>query len=245
VPKEYSTQQGNILGIKKHLNILLKGFIMNKRTLYGYFVMIIIVAAFAVIAVMQRTNSMSQKDTEQGKETIVEPEETKATTNTVKLETSMGDIVIELNEKAAPVTVKNFLTYVEKGFYNGTIFHRVISNFMIQGGGFTQDMIQKKNLPPIVNEASNGLKNDRGTIAMARTQNPNSATSQFFINHRNNNPLNYTGSSNPGYAVFGKVTEGMDVVDKIAAVKTTVRARMKDVPLEPVIINSASVLNEN
>ena len=210
---------------------------MNKRTLYGYFVMIIIVAALAVIAVMQRSK--------QGKETIVEPEKPEVATKTVKLETSMGDIVIELNEKAAPVTVKNFLTYVEQGFYNGTIFHRVISNFMIQGGGFTPDMKQKKTNPPIINEASNGLKNDRGTIAMARTSNPNSATSQFFINHRNNNPLNYAGQRNPGYAVFGKVVEGMDVVDKIAAVTTTVRAGMKDVPREPVTINSASVLNEN
>ncbi|MHC4130857.1 MAG: peptidylprolyl isomerase [Planctomycetota bacterium] len=218
---------------------------MNKRTLYGYFVMIIIVAAFAVIAVMQRSNSISQKDTKQGKETIVEPEKPEVTTQTVKLETSMGDIIIELNEKAAPVTVKNFLTYTQQGFYNGTIFHRVISNFMIQGGGFTKDMKQKKTNPPIVNEATNGLKNDRGTIAMARTQNPNSATSQFFINHKNNDFLNFSGPANPGYAVFGKVIEGMDVVDKIAAVITTVKSGMKDVPAEPVTINSTSVLNEN
>ncbi|MHC4757158.1 MAG: peptidylprolyl isomerase [Planctomycetota bacterium] len=217
---------------------------MNKRSLHGLYVMIMIVAALAVITLMQRSGKLSQNKTEQGKEAIVEPQKTepKNQSNTVKLETSMGDIVIALDDKAAPVTVKNFLTYVEEGFYDGTIFHRVIQNFMIQGGGFTQDMNKKQTHPPIVNEASNGLKNDRGTIAMARTPDPHSASSQFFINHRNNSPLNYSGPANPGYAVFGKVIEGMDVVDKIAAVKTTVRSRMKDVPVEPVIINSALIM---
>jgi cyclophilin family peptidyl-prolyl cis-trans isomerase len=162
----------------------------------------------------------------------------------VKLETSMGDIVIELDKAAAPVTVKNFLTYVEEGFYDGTIFHRVIANFMIQGGGFTAQMSQKQTNPPIVNEASNGLKNDRGTISMARTNNPDSATSQFFINHKNNDNLNYIEGRSPGYAVFGKVTIGMDVVDAIAAVKTTVRMGMPDVPVEPVVIKSAKVVSE-
>lgn len=162
----------------------------------------------------------------------------------VKLETSMGDIVIELNEAVAPVTVKNFLTYVEEGFYDGTIFHRVIANFMIQGGGFTAQMSQKQTNPPIVNEASNGLKNDRGTISMARTNNPDSATSQFFINHKNNDNLNYVAGRSPGYAVFGKVTIGMDVVDAIATVKTTVRMGMPDVPVEPVVIKSAKVVSE-
>ena len=138
----------------------------------------------------------------------------------VKLTTSMGDIVIELNEDAAPVSVKNFLRYVEEGFYNGTIFHRVMPNFMIQGGGFSADMVRKPTHEPIINEANNGLKNDSGTIAMARTDNPNSATCQFFINHTDNDFLNYGGSNKPGYAVFGKVVEGMDVVDKIAAVET-------------------------
>ncbi len=160
----------------------------------------------------------------------------------VRLETSMGNIVIELNEKAAPVTVKNFLGYVQAGFYNGTIFHRVIPNFMIQGGGFTTDMQQKQTGQPIINEASNGLKNERGTTAMARTNNPNSATSQFFINHKSNDFLNYTGPGNPGYAVFGKVVEGMDVVDKIAGVKTGEKYPHSNVPLEPVIIKSASVI---
>lgn len=161
----------------------------------------------------------------------------------VKLETTMGDIVIELNEKAAPVTVKNFMAYVGEGFYDGTIFHRVIPNFMIQGGGFTPDMVQKKTHTPIINEASNGLKNDRGTIAMARTSNPDSATSQFFINHRNNDPLNYAGPNNPGYAVFGKVVEGMETVDKIAAVKTTQKGPHADVPVEPVVIKSAKLVS--
>jgi len=164
--------------------------------------------------------------------------------NMVKLETSMGDIVIELDKAAAPVTVKNFLTYTEEGFYGGTIFHRVIPNFMIQGGGFTPQMSRKQPHPPILNEADNGLKNDRGTIAMARTSDPDSATCQFFINHKNNASLDYIEGRNPGYAVFGKVTEGMDVVDEIAAVKTTVRMDMPDVPVEPVVIKSAKVVSE-
>lgn len=173
-----------------------------------------------------------------------EMKEVKVETKKVKLETSMGDIVIELNEDAAPVTVKNFLTYVEEGFFDGTIFHRVIKDFMIQGGGFTAQMQQKQPHAPIVNEASNGLKNVRGSIAMARTSNPNSATAQFFINHKDNSPLNYVANSNPGYAVFGKTVEGMDVVDAIAAVKTTMRMGMRDVPVEPVLIKSAKVVSE-
>ena len=161
----------------------------------------------------------------------------------VKLETSMGDIVIELNEEASPITVKNFLRYVEEGFYDGTIFHRVIPDFMVQVGGFTADMREKQPHRPIVNEASNGLKNDRGTIAMARTANPDSATSQFFINHKNNDFLNYAGQSKPGYTVFGKAVEGLDVVDAIAAVKTTRKGRYSDVPVEPVVIKSAKVVS--
>ena len=162
--------------------------------------------------------------------------------NVMKLQTSMGNIVIELNEQAAPVTVKNFLGYVQSGFYDGTIFHRVIPGFMIQGGGFTPKMIRKKTLDPIINEAKNGLSNKRGTIAMARTNNPNSATSQFFINHRDNDFLNYMDDNQPGYAVFGKVIEGMDVVDAIASVKTTTRDGMENVPVEPVEIVSAKIV---
>jgi len=170
-------------------------------------------------------------------------ETTKAeTTKKVKLQTSMGDIVIELNQEAAPVTVKNFLDYVRSGYYSGTIFHRVINGFMIQGGGLEANMRKKETNAPIVNEASNGLKNDRGTIAMARTNNPNSATSQFFINLVNNNNLDYSPKS-PGYAVFGKVVDGLEVVDAIAKVKTTTKSRMGDVPAEVVEIKSAEILD--
>ena len=166
-------------------------------------------------------------------------EQDKQATKSVKLQTSMGDITIELNAEAAPVTVENFLKYVEEGFFDGLIFHRVINKFMVQGGGFDANMTKKQTRPPIVNEASNGLKNLLGTIAMARTNDPDSATSQFFINHKDNSFLDYVEGRNPGYTVFGKVTEGMDVVNKIAAVKTTVQKGMADVPAEPVIIKSA------
>lgn len=162
----------------------------------------------------------------------------------VKLQTSKGNIVIELNEQAAPVTVENFLKYVEEGFFDGKIFHRVIPNFMIQGGGFTEDMAQGKTHDSIINEAANGLKNERGTVAMARTNDPNSATAQFFINHNDNDFLNYAGAANPGYAVFGKTVEGMDVVDAIASVETATRQGMDDVPVESVVIVSASVVAE-
>ena len=162
----------------------------------------------------------------------------------VKLETTKGDIVIEVNETAAPVTAANFLQYVQDGFYDGTIFHRVILNFMIQGGGFTPDMNQKTTRPPIVSEARNGLKNKRGALAMARTNDPNSATGQFFINHVDNADLNYSGPRNPGYTVFGQVVEGMDVVDAIARVKTGTKEMHQDVPVEPVIIKSAKVISK-
>lgn len=165
---------------------------------------------------------------------------TKKESRMVKLQTTMGDIILELNKDNAPVTTENFITYVQENFYDGTIFHRVIPNFMIQCGGFTPDMAEKKTNPPITNEASNGLKNDRGTIAMARTPDPHSATSQFFINLVDNDGLNYS-TQNPGYAVFGKVIEGMDVVDKIAKVKTTKKDPHENVPVEPVIIESAKI----
>jgi peptidyl-prolyl cis-trans isomerase B (cyclophilin B) len=161
----------------------------------------------------------------------------------IELQTNMGNIVMELNKEAAPITVKNFLGYANEGFYDGTIFHRVINGFMIQGGGMTADMRSKQTNTPIKNEANNGLKNDRGTIAMARTNNPHSATSQFFINLKDNDFLNYAPAKNPGYAVFGKVVEGMEVVDKIAAVKTTRKRAYADVPAEAVIIEKAQVLS--
>ena len=151
----------------------------------------------------------------------------------VLISTSSGDIKLELYEKKAPITVANFLSYASDGFYDGTIFHRVINNFMIQGGGFTADMKQKPTKPPIKNEADNGLKNERGTIAMARTAVVDSATSQFFINHKDNAFLD-NGARDFGYAVFGKVVDGMEVVDKIAAVRT----KAGDVPVETVTIVS-------
>lgn len=159
---------------------------------------------------------------------------------TVTIETSLGTMKADLDEKKAPLTVANFLRYVDAGFYNGTIFHRVIPNFMIQGGGFTPDMRQKATQAPVKNEAANGLRNDRGTLAMARTMVVDSATSQFFINHRNNDFLNYRSPdpSGFGYAVFGKLTEGLDVLDRIAAVPTGSAGPHQDVPREPVVIVS-------
>lgn len=182
-------------------------------------------------------------DNKIGEKMVAEkPKKAQKVTLKVKLQTTKGDIIIELNEKKAPVTVKNFLAYVQEGFYDGTIFHRVIPNFMIQGGGFTKDMNRKKPHRPIVNEGKNGLKNNRGTIAMARISDPDSATSQFFINHKDNASLNYVKGGNPGYAVFGKVIEGMDTVNTIAAVKTTTVKGNRDVPAEPVVIKSAKVI---
>jgi peptidyl-prolyl cis-trans isomerase B (cyclophilin B) len=161
---------------------------------------------------------------------------------TVTLETSHGNIAIELNAEKAPETVKNFLSYVNDGFFDGTIFHRVIPNFMIQGGGFMPGMVQKKTEDTVKNEADNGLANDRGTVAMARTNDPHSATAQFFINHNDNGFLNHTAPSGAGwgYCVFGKVTDGMDTVDAIAAVSTGNDDGHADVPVETVTINKAT-----
>lgn len=162
----------------------------------------------------------------------------------VKLETSLGNITLELFPDKAPATVANFLQYVNDGFYNGTIFHRVMSGFMIQGGGFGAQMNQKPSRAPIKNEADNGMTNDAYTIAMARTSDPHSATSQFFINVVDNKMLNHTGK-NPrgwGYAVFGKVVKGKEVVDKIKAVSTTNRGMHQNVPSEPVTIIKATVV---
>lgn len=180
-----------------------------------------------------------------GREADKQPKDAAAGTKKVKLETSMGDIILELNEDAAPVTVKNFLRYVEEGFYDGTIFHRIRPSnpAMIQGGGFTVDMKRKVTHGPIINEASNGLRNERGIIAMARMETPDSATSQFYINHKDNDYLNYVEGRKAGYAVFGKVVKGMDVVDAIAAVKTTRKGRFANLPIEPVVIKSAKVVS--
>jgi len=163
----------------------------------------------------------------------------------IKLTTNHGNIFLELDAEKAPATVENFTQYVNDGFYNGTIFHRVISGFMIQGGGMEPGMKQKDTRDPIKNEADNGLSNDIGTIAMARTNDPDSASAQFFINIKDNAFLNHSAptASGWGYCVFGKVIEGMDVVDKIKAVKTSSAGMHQDVPVEDVIIESAEVVD--
>ncbi|WP_079433653.1 peptidylprolyl isomerase [Zoogloea sp. LCSB751] len=162
----------------------------------------------------------------------------------VKLSTNHGDIVIELDADKAPETVKNFISYVEAGHYDNTIFHRVINGFMIQGGGFEPGMKQKATQAPIKNEADNGLKNDAGTVAMARTQDPHSATAQFFINVANNDFLNYRSPDIQGwgYCVFGRVTEGLDIIEKIKGVKTGSAGFHQDVPKEDVVITRAEVI---
>lgn len=165
----------------------------------------------------------------------------------IKLETTLGNITIQLNPNKAPISTENFLGYVNDGFYDGTIFHRVIKGFMAQGGGFTTDYEQKPTKDPIKNEADNGLKNNRGTAAMARTPDPNSATAQFFINYSDNQFLDFTGPTPQGwgYAVFGEVIEGMDVVDQMATIPTGSAGPLpSDVPQTPIVINKATVLPE-
>lgn len=187
----------------------------------------IFTAMFALLLcfTMQSSHSLTQ-----GKPTMV------------KLYTNKGNITLQLDVEKAPNTVKNFLEYVNSGFYTNTIFHRVIPNFMIQGGGFEASMTQKKTNAPIKNEAANGLENDKYTVAMARTGDPHSATAQFFINTQDNGFLNYPGQDGWGYCVFGKVVEGKDVVDAIRNVKTGSRSGFQDVPLEDVIITKAEVV---
>ncbi|PTR17270.1 MULTISPECIES: peptidylprolyl isomerase [unclassified Nitrosospira] len=162
----------------------------------------------------------------------------------IKLHTNYGDITLELDSEKAPLTVQNFVDYVNSGNYDNTIFHRVIDGFMIQGGGFEPGMVQKQTRAPIQNEAANGLKNDKYTVAMARTSDVHSATTQFFINVANNNFLNYSAPNSQGfgYCVFGKVIEGMDVVDKIAKVNTGNRAGHQNVPVENVLLEKAEVI---
>ena len=162
----------------------------------------------------------------------------------VIIRTTFGDIKLDLDAEKAPKTVANFLQYAREGFYDGTIFHRVIDNYMIQGGGFESDMSQKPSGDPVENEADNGLKNDHGTIAMARTTDPHSATAQFFINVKDNDFLNHSGKNMQGwgYTVFGKVTDGNDVLDKIRAVATTSRGGHQDVPTDDIIIESVTIV---
>ncbi|MBX2867458.1 MAG: peptidyl-prolyl cis-trans isomerase [Acidiferrobacterales bacterium] len=171
--------------------------------------------------------------------------ETNGTKSMIKMTTSKGELLIELYEDKAPETVKNFRQYVESGFFDGLIFHRVIKGFMIQGGGFMSDMTEKPNGTPIQNEADNGLKNEVGTLAMARTGDPHSATSQFFINLVDNDFLNHTGKNSQGwgYAVFGKVVDGLDVVTEIGDVATGQSGRYSDVPLEAVVIEKAEMID--
>lgn len=162
------------------------------------------------------------------------------------IRTNMGEFQVELFADKAPLSVENFINYANSGYYNGTIFHRVIGHFMIQGGGFTADMQKKATGEPIQNEANNGLKNKRGTLAMARTNDPHSATSQFFINVQDNADLNHTGEGSPrewGYTVFGRVTSGMSVVDSIRFVATETKPPYSDVPVEPVVIESVEIIN--
>lgn len=226
---------------------------MIRKFRVGAFLIMLAVTAVTLMAgCSKKENVVSEKEVEE-KTPVAQPKQVDVGPKQVKLETSMGDIFIELNEEAAPVTVKNFLRYVEEGFYNGTIFHRVIRNFMIQAGGFTVDMKEKETHRPIINEFR--LSNLRGTVAMAKLGgNPNSATSQFFINLRDNS--RNLDRQNGGFTVFGKVVEGMNLVDAIAKVKTgvktrTMRARdgsirkspMRDVPLESVVIKSAKVVS--
>jgi cyclophilin family peptidyl-prolyl cis-trans isomerase len=196
-----------------------------------------IIGAVLAVIVLQ---SGCDRQTDQSEKPVQKEQKTMTPQNNtavkVKIETSKGDIVVELDQAKAPVTCKNFLGYIADKYYDGTIFHRVKKGFMIQGGGMTADMRPKQTKPSIINEASNGLKNDRGTIAMARTLDPDSATSQFFINHVNNDYLN-AGVRDEGYAVFGKVVSGMDVVDAIANVQT----RPGDVPVETVLIKAIRV----
>ncbi len=153
----------------------------------------------------------------------------------IRFETTLGDFTVDLFEKEAPETVVNFLKYLDSGFFDGTIFHRIVPGFVIQGGGFTEDMSQKRTQPPIKNEANNGMKNLRGTLSMARTNDVNSATSQFFVNLKDNDFLDHK-AGNFGYAVFARVTHGMDVIDKIAAVATGRRSGFEDVPTEAVVM---------
>jgi peptidyl-prolyl cis-trans isomerase A (cyclophilin A) len=201
---------------------------------------------FALAAVLPMSSFAQTKATPAAPEKEATTTVEKAANPKVLIKTTLGDITVELNAEKAPKSVENFLQYAKDGFYNGTIFHRVIGNFMIQGGGFTPDLHQKPTRPSIQNEAKNGLKNERGTIAMARTPDPHSATAQFFINVVDNHNLNYVSDERPetwGYAVFGKVTSGMDVVDKIRATPTGPKGPFRsDVPTADVVIDKVEVL---
>ena len=202
----------------------------------NYNILKIAICSLAIVFVL---NSCSKKNDEAEMPIIQEKSMTQVT-----IKTSVGDIHLELDGEKAPITVENFVAIAKSGYYDGTIFHRVINGFMVQGGGLNADMSNKSSgTAPIQNEANNGLTNDRGTVAMARTMEPHSATGQFFVNHKDNGFLNHTGENSQGwgYAVFGKVTEGMDVVDAIADVETGSTGGHQDVPVEVITIESVTV----
>jgi peptidyl-prolyl cis-trans isomerase A (cyclophilin A) len=205
---------------------------------------VILVACAAVICfAVTATRSQGEEKIVKEKAAAEKAPEDMGATILVRVETNLGAFTLALYKDKAPITVDNFIKYTEKKFYDGTIFHRVIPKFMVQGGGFTQQMVKKETAPPIKNEADNGLKNLKYTIAMARTNDVNSATSQFFINAKDNPFLDHS-DKNFGYAVFGKVIEGTDVIDKIEQVKTGTKDNYENVPLKPVLINSVRVIQK-
>ncbi len=214
--------------------------ILRYKTLFFAIFALISTVAFADTA---NTAKEMKKPEVEHKNPVIKAKKKGASKVIVNMKTNMGTIVLELDAEKAPVTVENFVNYAKEGFYNGTIFHRVIPNFMIQGGGFEPGMSQKATQAPIKNEADNGLKNDLGTIAMARTPDPHSASSQFFINAKDNDFLNFSAPTAHGwgYAVFGKVTEGLDIVQSIEKVKTGSAGMHQDVPVEDVIIEEVTV----
>jgi len=206
---------------------------------------IFIIIGLMLVGIVQATEPVTEPKTEAKatSETTKAPEKTLTQNTKVILKTSQGDIILALEDDKAPISVDNFKEYVNNKHYDGLIFHRVIPNFMIQGGGFTETMMKKPTRAPIINEAHNGLKNQRGTVAMARLRAKDSATAQFYINLVDNQFLNHKAQGY-GYAVFGKVVEGMDVVDSIANVRTGMRGDYRDVPHEPIIIHEAKILSE-
>lgn len=218
---------------------------MMKRTILLLLLCIPMMAFAQATTATQKISAKTEKPTEVKKEMTETPNENSVNPKVV-LHTSMGDITLELYADKAPKTVENFLQYVKDGFYDGTIFHRIINNFMVQGGGFTKDLRQKPTRATIHNEANNGLSNMNGTIAMARTSDPHSATAQFFINIVDNKRLDYVSDQNPstwGYCVFGKVVEGMDIVEKIKAVPTGAQGPFSsDVPTTTIVIDKVELL---
>lgn len=216
---------------------------MNPLTKTYQLIFTVFLMSFMAACGSDKTKEIKSVKTNETSTKTTKPTGAKMSNPIIKMETSKGTITLELDAKNAPISTANMVSYVEDGFYDGIIFHRVIPNFMVQTGGMNPDMSEKPNKAKIKNEANNGLKNDRGTIAMARTPDPHSASSQFFINLKDNDFLNFTSESQAGwgYAVFGKVTDGMDVVDEIAKVKTGNHGGHGDVPLEPVTIIKATV----